>query len=159
MSIITCNQIFKKVFVLNRAIWNLMRTFIITLLMLFTGPVVADTLNTTVRTTTTISEDDINSATLSQLLLSMLSFDNKSMRFKGELFTTWSDNYILVTDEGIEFIVSLDDGRATRTKAQSCPDSEASTGCTAELMVDLKVSLSVMGVRIDAIGYEVTFLD
>ena len=139
----------------------MIRSLLIVLFVLITAQAEAETLRTTVRTTTTLSDKDITSATLSQLLQTMLSFDNQSMRFKGEIFSAWDDNFIFFTDEGKKLRISLDDGCTTRKKAQNCPDMDASTGCTAELTIDLKVTVNEYlggSVHIDGVGYDVTFL-
>ena len=118
-------------------------------------------ITTTVKTTSIISQDQINEATLGQLAQAIKSFNGKTVNFRGSLTNYMDHYYELTTNEGVLIKLLLDDGRTVYKKAERCTTSSP---CKVTMDVDIQMGfdfdLCIMDdLCIGGIGYNVNFND
>lgn len=122
----------------------------------------AQTVTTTVDTTTVISDAEINSATLSQLVSAIKSFDGKVLNVEGQLYwgSGLDDTWHLTTDDGLIAEIELDDGRSVTQEAKKCTGNyrDQEGGCSVSLNVEMDIDcLYSYCFFIKGVGFDVVF--
>lgn len=110
---------------------------------------------TTITSVQTETIGEITSLSIDQLVSAMVNLNGKELRSKGTLGFTWMDELVFETIGGTRMGLELDDGRSVSKRALLCNP----TPCNVELMLELQISHYSGTVSLDAIGYDVVFLD
>lgn len=110
---------------------------------------------TTITSVQTETIGEITSLSVDQLVSAMVNLNGKELRSKGTLGFTWMDELVFETIGGTRIGLELDDGRSVSKRALLCNP----TPCNVELMLELQISHYSGTVSLDAIGYDVVFLD
>ena len=110
---------------------------------------------TTITSVQTETIGEITSLSIDQLVSAMVNLNGKELRSKGTLGFTWMDELVFETIGGTRIGLELDDGRSVSKRALLCNP----TPCNVELMLELQISHYSGTVSLDAIGYDVVFLD
>ncbi|MFC4734757.1 hypothetical protein ACFO5Z_24500 [Salipiger abyssi] len=125
---------------------------------------IAQNLTTTVETTTVVSQENLDSASLSQLTSAIRSFNGKTVHFKGHLLynSISEEEWWLATDDGLTIKIELDDGRQVTQTAKRCPSifgsNDRQQGCPVSLDVELEIdSMYDYIISLKGIGFNVTF--
>jgi hypothetical protein len=113
-------------------------------------------IRTTVETTSVINEQEINAATLGQLVRALRSFHGKTIKVNGLLYTYIDTLYLFRSSDKILMTVTLDDGRGTSKRAKTCTESSP---CRVKMDLDVTVGdkYSEEYLGIGGIGYNVEF--
>ena len=110
---------------------------------------------TTITSVQTQTIGEITTLSLDQLVSALVNLNGTELRSKGTLGFTWMDELVFETVQGTKIELELDDGRSVSKRALLCNP----TPCNVELTLELQVSHYSGTVSLDAIGYDVEFLD
>lgn len=110
---------------------------------------------TTITSVQTETVGEITSLSLDQLVSALVNLNGNEVRSKGTLGFTWMDELVFETIQGTRVDLELDDGRSVSKRALLCNP----TPCSVELTLELQVSHYSGTVSLNAIGYDVEFLD
>ena len=118
-------------------------------------------IKTTVKTTSVISEDKINAATLGQLVQALQSFHGKTIKVSGWIGSDYAPPYDLWTSDGVYVNLKLDDGRGTTKRAKTCnSDSPCRVTMDLDISIGNNYDFSCMDeLCIGAVGYNVELND
>ena len=124
----------------------------------------AQTLTTTVETTSISTDGDLNDASFLQLVSAIKSFNGKEIRLEGQLYSNeiLEDEFTVVTANETRFEISLDDGRSVSKKARSCPSVftsfDGKKGCPVAITIELSLGESYDSYfSLGGVGFDVEF--
>lgn len=124
----------------------------------------AQSITTTVETTTISTDANVNAASFIQLVSAIKSFNGQEIRVDGELYSNeiLEDEFTIRLQNNLIFEIALDDGRSVTKKALNCPSVFSSfdgkKGCPVSLTIELALGdMYDSYFSLGGVGYDVEF--